>query len=519
METYQNVCLKLEKEVVHPVSLVDQLQQQSHEAVLINDDMTKIVASVTNANYFQKTWTFTSPGYTSEIVNQLDQLRRQLFLTDVLISVDSQDFPCHKLVLASCSEYFRTMFQMRTGVDKIDLSDISASTMGNLLQFLYSGVVNLDKDNVYPLQAAAEFFKIPTLLKGCSEFVQVHGEKDLIKILHTADGQEIQVESKHEVIKEGVSGLVGEPNVPDPNEIVVPSSKRKTLDNCINNLKRESGILSNTCEICQLSFDSKRSLGKHAIIHSQQKNITCNQCPESFSSVIDLQKHQMIHTGEKRYICQECGKAYVYPKSLKDHMKIHTGNDMYICHECGRSFIRSDYLREHLVTHTGEKPYKCDQCDKSYGYRRDLARHQLVHLDESPFKCKVCGKTFRSQDCFRQHKFTHTGEKPYVCEHCGKSFYYRGDLHRHRRNMHPIFTAIKGNKRSVVLSATKETKHYKCEECGLIFSRLDSLQGHLHKHTGEKQFGCDSCGKHYAYKRDLRRHQASHHPELDPLHQ
>ncbi|KAK7881290.1 hypothetical protein WMY93_029699 [Mugilogobius chulae] len=48
--------------------------------------------------------------YAVSLLEQLKFFYEQKLLTDVVLLVEESEFPCHKMVLATCSSYFRAMF-------------------------------------------------------------------------------------------------------------------------------------------------------------------------------------------------------------------------------------------------------------------------------------------------------------------------------------------------------------------------------------------------------------------------
>ncbi|KAL3871077.1 hypothetical protein ACJMK2_039097 [Sinanodonta woodiana] len=97
--------------------------------------------------------------------------------TDTEIIVQSKSFRCHKVILATVSEYFDAMFSsgMRecfNGV--VNLHGIECSTFENILDFIYSGRESIDTNNAENLLKAASMFRIRLLHEKCEEFLLRH---------------------------------------------------------------------------------------------------------------------------------------------------------------------------------------------------------------------------------------------------------------------------------------------------------------------------------------------------------
>ncbi|XP_045195642.2 kelch-like protein 6 isoform X1 [Mercenaria mercenaria] len=97
--------------------------------------------------------------------------------TDVQIIVQDKSFRCHKIVLASVSEYFDAMFLsgMRECYDGVvRLQGIESSTFVDILDFVYSGKLNICTENAEDLLRASALFQIKLLHQKCEEFLIGH---------------------------------------------------------------------------------------------------------------------------------------------------------------------------------------------------------------------------------------------------------------------------------------------------------------------------------------------------------
>ena len=78
-----------------------------------------------------------------------------------------------QIVLAACSNFFANIFSANNGEKSqqslIVLEDIRALDFKHLLQFMYHGQVDIDREDLDSVLSAAQFLKIRGLIKHDSE--------------------------------------------------------------------------------------------------------------------------------------------------------------------------------------------------------------------------------------------------------------------------------------------------------------------------------------------------------------
>ena len=97
---------------------------------------------------------------------------QQLF--DLTLSVDGKDFAVHKALMAASSDYFRAMFTnncSEKNQEVVNINGVDAVSMGLVVNFLYTGQVELHTDTVQNLLSAANLFQLLELKKGCADFM------------------------------------------------------------------------------------------------------------------------------------------------------------------------------------------------------------------------------------------------------------------------------------------------------------------------------------------------------------
>lgn len=145
--------------------------------------------------------TFRNDLFAEESFCTMNELRREEKLCDVVLKVNKMEFHVHKIVLASTSPYLRAMFtngMLETVQKVIDIHGIDETTMEQLIEFSYTGTLEITVDNVQQLLAGASLLNIETLRTACSRFLQKQldsanciGIRDFATIYSCKDLEEI----------------------------------------------------------------------------------------------------------------------------------------------------------------------------------------------------------------------------------------------------------------------------------------------------------------------------------------
>ncbi|KAM8967250.1 kelch-like protein 38 [Pelodytes ibericus] len=118
---------------------------------------------------------FQEPNSSCDLLTQLNKLREASLLTDVVLCTLDCAFPCHRIVLASSSPYFRAMFcnNFRESVEeRVTLTGIDSETLYQIILYVYTGEILIARDNVFNLIEASSMFQYDKLLDACTNFLQ-----------------------------------------------------------------------------------------------------------------------------------------------------------------------------------------------------------------------------------------------------------------------------------------------------------------------------------------------------------
>ena len=90
-------------------------------------------------------------------------------LSDVQVKVGQKTFYCHKLVLQLGSDYFADLKTLSSGT--VTLQNIGKEEFNEVLRFMYTGEVQLSKDNIESVLRAAETLRMDDLKNVCFRYL------------------------------------------------------------------------------------------------------------------------------------------------------------------------------------------------------------------------------------------------------------------------------------------------------------------------------------------------------------
>eukprot|EP00058_Branchiostoma_floridae_P017520 XP_002603008.1 hypothetical protein BRAFLDRAFT_84743 [Branchiostoma floridae] len=99
-----------------------------------------------------------------------------------------KEIPCHRNVLAACSEYFRAMFcngHRESKEPKVTIHEVSPGALQLLVDYAYTSKVTITQDNAVKLLEGANFFQILPVRDACVSFISNNlSAKDCLQMMH-----------------------------------------------------------------------------------------------------------------------------------------------------------------------------------------------------------------------------------------------------------------------------------------------------------------------------------------------
>nr|XP_020458739.1 kelch repeat and BTB domain-containing protein 2 [Monopterus albus]XP_020458749.1 kelch repeat and BTB domain-containing protein 2 [Monopterus albus]XP_020458757.1 kelch repeat and BTB domain-containing protein 2 [Monopterus albus] len=113
-------------------------------------------------------------NYAVSLLEQFKLFYEQKLLTDVVLQVDDTEFPCHKMVLATCSSYFRAMFTSGLSESKqthVQLKNLDPATVQIIITYAYTGNLTITDSTVELLYETACFLQVEDVLLQCRDYL------------------------------------------------------------------------------------------------------------------------------------------------------------------------------------------------------------------------------------------------------------------------------------------------------------------------------------------------------------
>ncbi|KAG5271031.1 hypothetical protein AALO_G00175100 [Alosa alosa] len=127
----------------------------------------------------------------SSLLLQLNHLRKERILTDVVLCCGDTELACHRNVLVSSSPYFHAMFcsSFQESVQpRVVLRGMPPEVLSTVVDYVYTGAANITADLALPLMQAASMLQYGRLFEACSAFLQTQlGAENCLDMLRLAE--------------------------------------------------------------------------------------------------------------------------------------------------------------------------------------------------------------------------------------------------------------------------------------------------------------------------------------------
>ncbi|XP_037540586.1 telomere zinc finger-associated protein [Nematolebias whitei] len=404
-----------------------------------------------------------------------------------------------------------------------------------VLNFIYTGELRLEEDNLQKVQQAAASLCVPEALALCQQFLHSSVELPPAKTKRGGSRKAPSMGIKEENLLPAPAGESAEaavaPTTTRSGRVVkgpkwLTTAEESSTSDCrrmvLNPEERQTTEehlvaeqLAADSQVAELQMDTQYC-GLSPITGDEEEN------EEDDEAAVNLDTDdEYLPAGEHS---STGTPASTEPKAQSNAAENVSNKDSGQCPICYKSFKSKYYLKVHNRRHTGERPFGCLKCGKRYFRKDNLMFHQSRDCTQV-LTCSICPSKFNTKEELRVHGVTHTGEMPHKCSTCSEQFMYKRNLTMHmmKAHGHPKPHACPQCPKTFLtrteLRVHESTKHrgekpFVCEECGHRASSRNGLMMHIKAiHRNERPFVCSICGHAFSQKNNLNLHLRVHNDE------
>ncbi|KAL1460926.1 hypothetical protein WDU94_012862 [Cyamophila willieti] len=167
--------------------------------------------------------------------------------------------------------------------------------------------------------------------------------------------------------------------------------------------------------------------------------------------------------------------------------------------------------------------YYCNPCNEGFNRKARFEQHKVIrHQFKFEYYCFICNKSYHRGAYFSEHMDLHSGLR-YTCVLCGKNVtsaqnlqFHLDAVHYQQKN-HTCDTCGKG------FALRKQLREHervhtgyapaKCKICNKTFALYANLNAHLNKHKQGLKYKCTNCSSRFTYLSNMIRHRRIKHSQ------
>lgn len=401
-----------------------------------------------------------NPSHSSTLLQRANQMRLTGTLCDVIITVDGQEFPAHRTVLACTSKMFEILFHRSSLRYALDF--LSPKTFQQILEYAYTASLQATAEDLDDLLYAAEILEIEYLEEQCLkvlETIQAEESQDAALKNHSPADHEPRARHWRQVLMSKKHSIQDGPTRTAPSALhhlaLYHMSDRSPTDTGHHNtqlspkLSQEGGTESPQQQPVELDPDNIKCESMQV---DETEGYEGRPSSPGHGSCVSEQPHEdgpgtplrgsVITSARELHPSPEDGGAVGNPldsfpgirdkhmASLYSMTANHTGDTGLIPMapplgvpldpRAYGGLLHQGLLHRELLNRLGQfaagmrqegqaHGQCCSECGLQLHSRQAMEQHRRLHTDEKGHGCEFCGKHFQDSMRLRMHMLSHTG--------------------------------------------------------------------------------------------------------------
>ena len=379
---------------------------------------------------------------TSELFSAL-RLEKD-FYDVTLVTDDDVQISAHKLILASSSGFFKSIFRKNIHPHPLlYLSEIDSKSLGFVLDYIYQGEVKMNQQQVDTFLKISRKLKIQDFMrleqqeqrdKETEDFIQSNDREDSVEnvketdqINYFEDSIEDErtecIEDKPKPLKQSIRDLFLVKNEEKKDTEETPQEESEDSQKRLS--YRENNIYF--CENCKYFTKIRAHLLRHLESHVEGIKYECQFCDKTFQASDSFQKHIGLHHPDQGDAKVQSALKLTERQIISAEPRENAADRNVHIEEI---FLVQELFDEKEMKKENNEDSSCDPVKYLLNDKKDI-----LYKKNGRFQCFYCGYFSRKKDHAIRHAEVHMEGLSYQC--CGKNFRLTEVYTKHLRKNHP----------------------------------------------------------------------------------